>query len=55
MKAVTVRTAERAPWVVWNRYPSGIIGVAIKTGRKRQLSLVWGTPDVSKGDWGVKS
>lgn len=37
-------TAERAPWAILNRYPGCVIGVGLKVGRRRQLSIVWGKP-----------
>jgi len=51
MRIVIVHPADRPPLFMWNRYPSGIIGAAIRLGRHRQLSLVWARPNVNKGDW----
>lgn len=44
MRIVCYRTANPAPWFMLNRYPSGIIGAAVRVGRKRLLSMVWGKP-----------
>ncbi len=42
--AVVYTTAARAPWVKLNRYPGVVIGVALKAGRRRVLSILWGRP-----------
>lgn len=44
VRVVVYTTAERPPLVVPNRYPSGLIGVAIRVGRRRLLSIVWRKP-----------
>jgi len=51
LRFVITRTADPAPWLTWNRYPSGIIGAAFKLGHRRMLSVVWRKPNVNKGDW----
>jgi hypothetical protein len=44
MRAVIYTTADRPSFIVPNRYPSGLIGVAIRIGRRRLLSIVWRNP-----------
>ena len=42
--AVVVRTADRCPWAKLNRYPGIVIGVVVKIGSRRGLSILWGRP-----------
>lgn len=54
MKILITSTAEKPPLFMWNRYPSGIIGAAIRVAARRQVSVVWGRPSYQPccGRWG---
>jgi hypothetical protein len=41
MKILSYRTTVRRPWAMWNRYPSGIIGLAFHVLPGRVVSIVW--------------
>lgn len=43
-RALVYRTANRAPWFTWNRYPSRTIGCAFRVGSRRLLSIQWARP-----------
>lgn len=51
LHAIVYRTAFPAPWVAWNRYDCDPrpIGIALRVGRRRLLSIVWRRPKLSLG------
>jgi hypothetical protein len=44
MRVLVYTTANRPPFIVPNRYPGGLIGIGIRVGRRRLLSIVWRKP-----------
>lgn len=41
-RGITIyRTADRAPWFIWNRYPGVTIGLGVRVAPRHMLSLVW--------------
>lgn len=42
--AVVVTTADPPPFIVVNRLLGEVIGIALRIGRRRQLSVVWRQP-----------
>jgi hypothetical protein len=46
-QCILYTTADPMPWFAWNRYnstPVQTIGIGIKAGRRRCLSIRWGRP-----------